>query len=256
VRQKYGRVEVLRPDRKLFAPISAHLHRRRSQLEGLLEVVPPSPPSAPPLKPRCGIKTATLASPATSSASVSTATEAASEGPVPAGSMLAGSGAEDGRAANASYDTETRRGNVAQEEGRGVGVCGGNVDGEIDVEVEGGGGGGGGGIEEDERRGEDVDETKRRFSAVEVSLRASRKEAMEARRARDAAESTVRQQREDLTRLKERVSELEASLEREQEAGKVCIVFNCMPQVCSLTSGCTGRELEDIRSCSGFLLCH
>lgn len=86
------------------------------------------------------------------------------------------------------------------------------------VVLDAGGDSGGGG---DEGGGGGLHEMKRRCSLVEVSLRASQREALEARRTRDAAESTVRQQREELTRLKERVSELEASLEREKEAGKV-----------------------------------
>lgn len=56
---------------------------------------------------------------------------------------------------------------------------------------------------------------------LEVSLRSSRREALEARRSRDSAETTVRQQSEALAKLKERVSALEASLAKEKEAGKV-----------------------------------
>ncbi|CAB1115961.1 unnamed protein product [Ectocarpus sp. CCAP 1310/34] len=55
---------------------------------------------------------------------------------------------------------------------------------------------------------------------LEVSLRASRREALEVRRSRDSAETTVRQQRGALAKLQERVSALEASLAKEQEAGK------------------------------------
>ncbi|CAN0199148.1 unnamed protein product, partial [Hapterophycus canaliculatus] len=73
----------------------------------------------------------------------------------------------------------------------------------------------------EEGGGGGLDELKRRCSMLEVSLRASRREALEERRARDAAERTVRQQREALPILRERVSELEACLAREQEAGKV-----------------------------------
>lgn len=56
---------------------------------------------------------------------------------------------------------------------------------------------------------------------LEVSLRASRREALEARRSRDSAETTVRQQSGALAKLQGRVSALEASLVKEQEAGKV-----------------------------------
>ncbi len=221
--------------------VSAHSPQRRSQLEGLLEVVPPSSSPAPPLKPY-GIGTATPAPSATSGTSVSTVPDAASEEPVSARPTLTRSETEKARAANASYDTERRR-NID-----GLGVCGGNVDGDIDVEVEGSvrNGGGGDGSEGNGGKVGGLDEIMRRCSTIEVSLRASRKEALEARRARDAAESTVRQQKEDLTMLKQRVSELEASLEREQEASKVLFVLNCMSK-CSLSCGSTDRELEYTR---------
>lgn len=88
------------------------------------------------------------------------------------------------------------------------GVSGG---GEWTLDAGGGDEGGGGGL----------DEVKRRCSLLEVSLRASRTEALAARRARDAAESTVREQREKLTISRDRVSELEACLAKEKEAGKV-----------------------------------
>lgn len=92
-------------------------------------------------------------------------------------------------------------------EGSGVGA---------EVGFEGGDGGGG-----DEGGGGGMDEVNRRCALLEVLLRASRREALVARRARDAAEGTVREQRGDLAALRKRVSELEAFLAREEEAGKV-----------------------------------
>lgn len=77
---------------------------------------------------------------------------------------------------------------------------------------------GGGG---DESAGGGVDELKRRCAALGVSLRASRREALEARRARDAAESMVREQRETLTTLEGTVFELKEALEKEKEARQV-----------------------------------
>lgn len=78
---------------------------------------------------------------------------------------------------------------------------------------------GGGG---DESGGGGLDEVKRRCSVLEVSLRASRREASDARRARDIAEGTVREQKAALMMLKEKVSDLEASLGREKNARQVC----------------------------------
>lgn len=108
-----------------------------------------------------------------------------------------------------------------------------NIDGDGVGGGVGGGGGEGGSTRNSGRdmgEGGDVgggglDEVKRLCSVLEVSLKASRREAMEARRARDMAENTVRQQREDLTRLQKKVGDLEASLAREQEACEVHIYF-------------------------------
>lgn len=88
----------------------------------------------------------------------------------------------------------------------------------LEISCENGDDDGGGG---DESAGGGVDELKRRCAALGVSLRASRREALEARRARDAAESTVREQREVLTTLDGTVLELKEALEKEKEARKV-----------------------------------
>lgn len=93
------------------------------------------------------------------------------------------------------------------------------VEGKVsEISGENGDDDGGGG---DESAGGGVDELKRRCAALGVSLRASRREALEARRARDAAESTVREQREALTTLEGTVSELKEALEKEKEARQV-----------------------------------
>lgn len=78
----------------------------------------------------------------------------------------------------------------------------------------------------DEEGGGGLDELKRHCSMLELMLTASRREVFVARRARDAAENTARRQKGDLKRLQERVSELEASLEREEETGKVGLCGN------------------------------
>lgn len=64
-------------------------------------------------------------------------------------------------------------------------------------------------------------EANRRCSILESMLKASRLEASTARRARDAAENTVRGQRDALGRGTERIVELEACLTREREDGEV-----------------------------------
>ena len=113
--------------------------------------------------------------------------------------------------------TDRREGKSQEFSGAGGGDGGGDGGG-----VSGGrdyGGGDGAGSEGG--TGGDLDEIRRRCSMLDVSLRASRREALTARQARDAAESTVREQKEALASLGERVSELEASLAREKNAGKV-----------------------------------
>ncbi|CAM9737560.1 unnamed protein product, partial [Ectocarpus fasciculatus] len=154
----------------------------RSQLEGLLEVVPPSPlPGSSP--------------------------KANGPGSLPrqeaAGSAL--TVAADSRVASLERSPDTASDEVAP---AGSAPAGGQASG-CDDEKRGGGGGGG-----------DLNEIRRRCSMLEVSLRASRREALEARRSRDFAETTVRQQSGALAKLKERASALEASLAKEQEAGK------------------------------------
>lgn len=74
---------------------------------------------------------------------------------------------------------------------------------------------------EDESGGGCLDEVKRRCSLLETALKASRREASEARRARDAAERTVSKQRAALVTLRTRISDLEASFAKEQGSGKV-----------------------------------
>lgn len=73
----------------------------------------------------------------------------------------------------------------------------------------------------DESEGKDADEVKRRCSLLETALKASRSEASEARRARDAAERIVNEQRAGLGTLRERISRLEASVSEEERSGKV-----------------------------------
>lgn len=212
----------------------------RSQLEGLLEVVPPpSLLSAPSSTTGLGVGVPRPGGGLTAAAAVAAATPASDPSgssspsrPPAAGSeeevsyvrsTPVGSHAEDdiralgGGGGGAGRGTDAREAALSGKSPDGFGGVGG-VDGDVldgrGGDWEGGGDEGGGG-------GAGFDEAKRRCSLVEVSLRASRREASEARRARDAAERTVRQQREELMRLKARVSELERSLEREKEAGKV-----------------------------------
>ncbi|CAN0170602.1 unnamed protein product, partial [Ectocarpus sp. 6 AP-2014] len=154
----------------------------RSQLEGLLEVVPPSPLSGPSPK-------------ANGSGSLPRQEAAGSAVTVPA----------DSRVASLERPPDPASDEVAP---AGSAPAGGRESGGDDEK--GGGGGGGGGL----------NEIRRRCSMLEVSLRASRREALEARRSRDSAETTVRQQSGALAKLQERVSALEASLAKEQEAGK------------------------------------
>ena len=118
----------------------------------------------------------------------------------------AGGGGEDGEGGEGS--------------GGGDGGGGGGDGGRSAFSV--GKGGRAGGTTEGKRvAGEDLDEMRRLCSMLDVSLRASRREALTARRERDAAEGVVREQKEALASLRERVSDLEASLAREQKAGKV-----------------------------------
>ncbi|CAM9263309.1 unnamed protein product, partial [Scytosiphon promiscuus] len=168
---------------QLLSAIDSQLSLR-SQLEGLLEVVPPSrrpSPSAPASEPVRGLETPLQQE--DGGVSATTLTAAAAESSLKVLPSNGDSGGDNG--AGDVHEDGLDKGGKSEGEGR------------------------------------DVDELKRRCSMLEVSLRASRREALEERRARDAAERTVRQQREALPRLKERVSELEACLAREQEAGKV-----------------------------------
>ncbi|CAM9337712.1 unnamed protein product [Ectocarpus sp. 4 AP-2014] len=154
----------------------------RSQLEGLLEVVPPSPLSGPSPKAN-GSGSLPRQDAAGSAVTVAADSRVASLGrpPDPASDAVAPAGsASAGVHASGSDD----------EKGGDEGGCG------------------------------DLNEIRRRCSMLEVSLRASRREALEARRSRDSAETTVRQQSGALAKLQERVSALEASLAKEQEAGK------------------------------------
>lgn len=84
---------------------------------------------------------------------------------------------------------------------------------DAEISVDGGDGdkGGGGG----------VDELKRRCSMLEVCLKASKRECSDALRARDAAEDLIREQQSALVTLRAKVSELEANIAREAQAGKV-----------------------------------
>lgn len=186
----------------------------RSQLEGLLEIVPPplsTMSSKAPQDPtaRGGLngteEPAAVASTPRKSGGI--LGEVVPVVPVPGGGTQV-SPADGTAAERDDGDSETEYRDAVEGYS---GSTGSDVHGE---EWDAGGGGEGGG-------GGGLDEVKRRCSLLEVSLRASRTEALMARRARDAAESTVREQRETLTVLRERGSELEARLAKEKEAGKV-----------------------------------
>lgn len=82
------------------------------------------------------------------------------------------------------------------------------------IEVTNGGGG-------DESGGGGLDEMKRRCSLLEISLQASRREASEARRARDVAERTVTEQRALLATLQAKLSDLEVLFAREKGTSQV-----------------------------------
>ncbi|CAN0415452.1 unnamed protein product, partial [Laminaria digitata] len=163
----------------------------RSQLEGLLEVVPP--PSSTALKSRAAVGLPNGSSAAVGS-SITTTDDAQALG-WEGGGALPPSPPDPVDPFSSRFVPEGEGG--GDKDGRGSGSAG----------SEGGADGG-------------LDEIKRRCSMLDVSLRASRREALAARRARDAAESVVREQKEALTSLRESVSDLEASLAREQKAGK------------------------------------
>lgn len=214
----------------------------RFQLEGLLEVVPPSPRLA--LSPSASEATRELETLLHQDESGASAT---ASGPAAAGALAADASAETCKEtpsevvvdASLPKAGEGSRVEGSKRRGPGGGTSSGKeVSQKMLVENAGGGDGGSdgsaGGDDEgrgnhddrvngggDDGRAEGLDELRRRCSLLEVSLRAARREALEERRARDTAERTIRQQKEDLPRLKERVSELEACLAREQEAGKV-----------------------------------
>lgn len=104
---------------------------------------------------------------------------------------------------------------------------------------------GDGGHGGDETEGGTLDELKRRCSLLEIALKASRREASEARRARDVAELTVSKQRAALVTLRTRVSDLEASFAKEQGSGKVRTVWHkagCGRIGGTLTNCCISRD--------------